>query len=95
MTYNPFSSRVVLVKMVDGPWRMCIDYRALNRETIKDTYPILVVDEVFDELSGAHSFSKHGIRGCDIPKNFFRTLEGHYYALWPNQCTFYFSVSHK
>ena len=59
---SPYASSVVFVKKKDGTLRMCIDFRELNKKTMKNIYPLPRIDEIMDELHGANFFSNIDLR---------------------------------
>ncbi|GKF21445.1 putative reverse transcriptase domain-containing protein, partial [Tanacetum coccineum] len=84
---SPWGAPILFVKKKDGSFRMCIDYRELNKLTVKNRYPPPRIDDLFDHLQGSKVYSKielrfgyHQlrVRDEDIPKTAFRTRYGHY-----------------
>ncbi|GKA12800.1 putative reverse transcriptase domain-containing protein [Tanacetum coccineum] len=78
---------VLFVKKKDGSFQICINYRELNKLTVKNQYPLLRIDDLFDQLQGSSVYSKIDLRSgyhqlrvheADIPKMAFRTRYGHY-----------------
>ncbi|GJX27656.1 putative reverse transcriptase domain-containing protein [Tanacetum coccineum] len=84
---SPWGAPILFVKKKDGSFRMCIDYRELNKLTVKNRYPLPRIDDLFDQLQGSSVYLKIDLRSGyhqlrvrdeDIPKTSFRTRYGHY-----------------
>ncbi|GJS11984.1 putative reverse transcriptase domain-containing protein [Tanacetum coccineum] len=84
---SPWGAPVLFVKKKDGYFQMCIDYHELNKLTVKNRYPLPIIDDLFDQLQGSRVYSKIDLRSGyhqlrvreeDIPKMAFRTRYGHY-----------------
>nr|GEZ69417.1 putative reverse transcriptase domain-containing protein [Tanacetum cinerariifolium] len=84
---SPWGAPVLFVKKKDGSFRMCIDYRELNKLTVKNRYPLSQIDDLFDQLQGSSVYSKIDLRSGyhqlrvreqDVPKIAFKTRYGHY-----------------
>ncbi|GJY08484.1 putative reverse transcriptase domain-containing protein [Tanacetum coccineum] len=87
LSTSPWGAPVLFVKKKDGSFRMCIDYRDLNKLTVKNHYPLPKIDDLFDQLQGSSVYSKIDLRSGyhqlrvrdeDIPKTAFRTRYRHY-----------------
>ncbi|GKD21879.1 putative reverse transcriptase domain-containing protein [Tanacetum coccineum] len=84
---SPWGAPVLFVKKKDGSFRMCIDYRELNKLTVKNRYPLLRIDDLFDQIQGSSVYSKIDLRSGyhqlrvreqDVLKMAFRTRYGYY-----------------
>ncbi|KAL0544422.1 hypothetical protein IC582_019537 [Cucumis melo] len=84
---SPWGAPILFVKKKDGSMRLCINYRELNKVTVKNRYPLPRIDDLFDQLQGATVFSKINLRSGyhqlrikdgDVPKTAFRSRYGHY-----------------
>nr|GFC99133.1 putative reverse transcriptase domain-containing protein [Tanacetum cinerariifolium] len=84
---SPWGAPVLFVKKKDGSFRMCIDYRELNKLTVKNRYPLIRIDDLFDQLQGSSVYSKIDLRSGyhqlrvqeeDVAKTAFRTRYRHY-----------------
>ena len=90
---SPWGAPVLLVKKKDGSSRLCVDYRQLNKLTIKNKYPLPIIDDLLDQLRGAGVFSKIDLQSGyhqilvkpeDVQKTTFRSRYGHYeYVVMP------------
>ncbi|GJY40518.1 putative reverse transcriptase domain-containing protein [Tanacetum coccineum] len=87
LSSSPWGAPVLFVKKKDGSFQMCIDYQELNKLTVKNHYPLLRIDDLFDQLQGSSVYSKIDLRSSyhqlrvrekDILNTAFRTRYGHY-----------------
>ncbi|GJV07301.1 putative reverse transcriptase domain-containing protein [Tanacetum coccineum] len=98
---SPWGAPVLFVKNKDGSFRICIDYRELNKLTIKNRYPLPMIDDLFDQLQGSSVYLKIDLRSGyhqlrvrdeDIPKTAFRTRKEELHAKF-SKCDFWISIA--
>jgi len=106
---SPFASPALLVKKKTGDWRLCVDYRRLNAYTVKNKFPLPIIEELFEELHGANWFTTLDLRSGfhqilvhpeDQFKTAFLTHHGYFeykvmpYGLTGAPATFQFVMNH-
>ena len=88
---------MLFVKKKDGTFQLCIDYQELNKVTIKNKYPLLRIDDLFDQLKGSKVFSKIDLQSGyhqflvgpkDVSKTIFRMRYGYYEFFMDKRGTF-------
>nr|GEY73759.1 reverse transcriptase domain-containing protein [Tanacetum cinerariifolium] len=101
---SPWGAPILFVKKKDCFFRMCIDYRELNKLIVKNRYPLLRINDLFDQLHGSRVYSKINLRSGyhqlrvreeDIPKTAFKTRYGHYEFQGIENFVVYCDASHK
>jgi hypothetical protein len=84
---SPWGAHVIFIRKKEGSWRLSIDYRQLDKATIKNQYTLLRIDDLFDQMKGATVFSKIDLRSRyhqlrikedEFPKITFKMRFGHY-----------------
>ena len=107
-SFSPWGAPVLFVKKKDGSFRMCIDYRELNKFTLKNKYPLPRIDDLFDQLQGSSYYSKNrseiwislvtssrGRYSKNRVSNPLWSLRVYGDAIWVNKCSSYIHGSYE